>query len=364
MRALLGAITLAVSATLATAAPALVRFRGDLDAARTADDLIAALHRADTDGRGHGVTLVLGPRRVRDDLLFRVAESARRMETPLTVVIAADRDHGGEHAPVAAGTLLLVMLADRGVVESAVAFERSGTGDARALAADDIAWAAVDLDVLRVTEMALTARGAEPALAELVVPRREIWITAAGYPAGPDAGGRAAVVRVDDGLRVDVPADAAARALGLVIVDEAARWLRAQRLGRVRTIEVRSGLPGAHERCVEALLRARTLHGAAVVALDLEARPGDPARTQFDYHRAAAAARARIDEAMAALREVDDITGAYPEVLRMTAPAEPGRTIVLGDTAPDDAASWQRQAAALERALQALQTKADGYARR
>lgn len=343
---------------------ALIRFHGDLDAQRTADELTGALLSLSERGP-RLILLELSGDRTRPDLLHRVVKAVHESETPIAVWLADTADRR-----IGPGMLGLALAADHAAIHPKTAIEREKTDSLTSLNPEIDDWSLVSLD-LRGCARDLAESGSHDELLceSVLAPRRSLWITRDenGRPAltadePPDSA--PLVDRTREGWSYKLDAEGASDLYRLAVHRSPRTFLTALgvRARPLETIEIQSGLAGAHERCLLLVGQLRVAIGLARAAL--EVRAGVPSRTTIPsrtYHLAADKAEKLISESRDAIREVASLSSAYPELLHMQPPPDADTPTELGGPTRDPIDAWRDAIRDAERELTRLDEKIASY---
>ena len=297
-----------------------LRVSGDLEAAKDAAAIKSALGES---CKQHSplIVLELSGNRARLDLVRDVGDAIRKSPTPIAVFLADPQDK-----LVGPGQLCLALLAGSCAVEPTTAVRGiPGETPLASLAPEDTAWSAITAELYEWMQRA------HPTLPEglapgLVSPTRALWMKIdAGKPVlvTERAGAEASPVITDVRGTPQVSLDSKTIArLGLC--EPAPHWSALVTKAGVataarteRTLEI--GLAQPASRVPPILSRIDYDLDALKPILKL-AWPR-PKKVAADTYRAAAAkARPKLDDANAAMTQLEQILLDYPELLRRPAP--------------------------------------------
>jgi hypothetical protein len=346
---------------------AVVRWKGDLDARRTLDELLDAIGSAARAGPSFVLLEVSGDR-ARPDLLHDMLEALGTIETPLGVWLRDPRD-----ARVGVAQAAIALAADHAAIAPGTRLVRAPGEDLTALNPEIKDWSVIGLD-LRHRAREIAARRALPEswVEALLAPRAEMWYFedehgAPRLEADAPAHARRVVERTPEGWSVSLGDAEAARLFALSTHRNERTFL--DQLGArgrpLSTATVESGLARAHERCLFLVEQARAASRSADAALDVRARRrGAETITPQHYHRAADEAAAIVAGSRAAIAEIQKLTTDYPELLWMKAPPDARAPTEIGGPSRTTLASWRAAVRDAESDLSRLDDRIADFRRR
>lgn len=300
-----------------------VRIGGDLDAAHDLPVMKALLTEASAN-KSPLVILEFSGNASRPDLVHDLASQIRKSAVPVRIYLSDGVDHA-----VGPGQLCLGLMAQTCAAAPGTTIRGNPTDPAlAALAPEQTGWSGINAELYEWTGKSRPSL-AEGLTAPLISPSRPLWIAFDGPQArplseAPAQGVDAAPFVVESGGAVQVSLDAkvAARA-GLCELASAWTSLVPSELRQApradRTLTIGLAEPGKR---VEPLLKRLDDDEDDLKTILKLPWPASKKIAASTYRQAASGARPKLEDANAAMAQLEKLLTDYPELLRRPAPGQ------------------------------------------